>query len=110
MKKIFFEFILVLGPPEPPDISENPGVLCDGSQASLHHDTTKNIDLCGPDVKIRSEELFFVNSHGKHATRLFTCTRKQPRNMATEIQFFFLIETENWACTVNFTRYDHLLA
>ena len=42
-----------------PGVSENPGVLFDGSQASLHHDTTQKTDQWCPNVKISSEQLFF---------------------------------------------------
>ena len=58
----------VLGPPETPSISENSEALFDGSQASFHHDATKNIDLRCPDVKIKSETIFLVNCHGTRTT------------------------------------------
>ena len=48
----------VIGVSETPSISENARVFFDGSQASFHHDTTKNIDLYCPITRIRSEQFF----------------------------------------------------
>ena len=60
--------VWVIVPSVTSSISENARVLFDGSQASFHHGTTKNIDLYCPITKIWSEQCFFVNSHGGRIT------------------------------------------